>query len=131
MNKITLVTLGVKDIDASKKFYMNLGFEVNEAETETNIVIFKTGETTFSLYGINQLAEDINSKAPPLIRSGFNGMALAYNTSSIAEVDELYEKVVNFGAHTESEPCEVFWGGGYHFYFQDFDGYYWEVAYAY
>jgi len=130
MNKITLVTLGVKDIEASKKFYMNLGFEVNEAETETNIVIFKTGETTFSLYGVKQLAEDINAESPPQITKGFNGMALAYNTSSKVEVDELYAKVVALGAHTEAEPCEVFWGG-YHFYFQDFDGYYWEVAYAY
>ena len=66
MNKITLVTLGVKDIEVSKKFYTSLGFEINEAETGSNIVYFKTGETTFSLYGINQLAEDINAKKAPV-----------------------------------------------------------------
>ena len=45
------------------------------------------------------------------------------------EVDKTIELVKNAGGVIVKEPQEVFWGG-YHAYFADLDGYYWEVAWG-
>ncbi|MCL1800213.1 MAG: VOC family protein [Promicromonosporaceae bacterium] len=130
MNKITLVTLGVNDLASSTRFYQQLGFDLNAKESDDNISIFNTDGTTFSLYPIHQLAADVNVDDPPPVSTGFSGIALAYNTSSKESVDDLYAKLSAIGGNVVSPPSEVFWGG-YHFYFTDLDGHYWEVAYVY
>jgi len=66
---------------------------------------------------------------PPSIRTGFSGITLAYNVSTKDEVHEIIELARKAGAKIEKEPKEVFWGG-YHAYFSDPDGYYWEIAYS-
>lgn len=45
------------------------------------------------------------------------------------EVDEFMELVEKQGGRIAKKPQTVFWGG-YSGYFQDADGYYWEVAYS-
>ena len=62
-------------------------------------------------------------ESPP----GFGGSALAYNTRSEAEVDELLAHAVACGATLKKPGQKVFWGG-YAGYFADPDGHLWEVA---
>ena len=54
---------------------------------------------------------------------------MAYNVESKEEVDKTIELVKRAGGVIVKEPQEVFWGG-YHAYFADLDGYYWEVAWG-
>jgi hypothetical protein len=54
---------------------------------------------------------------------------LAYNVERKEEVDEVIALARSAGARIVKEPRDVFWGG-YHAYFADPDGYYWEVAWG-
>ena len=130
MDRITLITLVVANLLKSKDFYIGLGFTLDSEESDNSIAIFRTEGTKFSLYPIEKLAMDINEDNPPTIINGFSGIALAYNTTSKENVDKLFSKVKELGGVVQCEPQEVFWGG-YHFYFRDLDGHYWEIAYAY
>ncbi|MFJ7889835.1 VOC family protein [Lysinibacillus xylanilyticus] len=132
MNRLNLITLGVKDMVESLRFYREgLGFEVIVYGEETNpdVIFFNNGGTKISLFPIDRLVKDINEANPPAIGSGFNGITLAYNGKSKEEVDQVFELAKNAGAEIAKEPETVFWGG-YSGYFQDPDGYYWEVAYG-
>ncbi len=129
MNKITVICLGVKDMEASIRFYRDgLGFSTDEKENDPKVVFFNTTGTKFELYPLNLLAEDINENNPPKIATGFAGITLAYNVKSEIEVQETMKLAKAAGAIIAKEPQKVFWGG-YSGYFMDINGYYWEVAY--
>lgn len=132
MNRLNLITLGVKDMVESLRFYREgLGFEVIVYGEETNpdVIFFNNGGTKISLFPIDRLAKDINEANPPAIGNGFNGMTLAYNGKSKEEVDQVFDLAKEAGPSIVKEPETVFWGG-YSGYFQDLNGYYWEVAYG-
>jgi uncharacterized glyoxalase superfamily protein PhnB len=80
------------------------------------------------LYPLSLLSQDISEENPPEIANGFAGITLAYNVKSEDEVVRIIELARKAGATVTKEPQKVFWGG-YHAYFADPDGYYWEVAY--
>ena len=128
MNRINVIALGVKEMRASLRFYLKLGFQTNETADEPKVVFFSTTGTKFELYPLDLLAQDINESNPPEIGKGFGGKTLAYNVKSEQEVHEIIELARKAGATIAKEPQKVFWGG-YHAYFADPDGYYWEVAY--
>lgn len=116
----------------SLRFYRDgLGFEVIVYGEETNpdVIFFNNGGTKISLFPIERLVKDINEANPPVIGNGFNGITLAYNGKSKEEVDQVFELAKNAGAEIVKESETVFWGG-YSGYFQDSNGYYWEVAYG-
>ncbi len=129
MNRISIICLGVRNMEKSIKFYRDgLGFDTNEESNNPAVIFFNTTGTKFELYPIIRLAEDINASIPPQIGTGFSGITLAYNVNSKEKVHEIIEQARGAGAKIEKEPQEVFWGG-YSSYFSDPDGYYWEVAY--
>jgi len=132
MNRLNLVTLGVKDMIKSLRFYRDgLGFEVfvygNDADPD--VIFFNNGGTKISLFPIDRLVQDIDEDNPPVISNGFSGFTLAYNGKSKEEVDEIFVLAKKAGAKIVKEPETVFWGG-YSGYFQDPNGYYWEVAFG-
>ncbi|SCS64880.1 VOC family protein [Staphylococcus caeli] len=132
MNRINLITLGVKDLKASLQFYKNIGFKTTNKETDDNlaIVFFNNSGTKLELFPINELAKDINPENPPTIATGgFIGITLAYNAKSKSEVDDILGNVERFGA-TIVKPAQALDWGGYGGYFTDLDGYYWEVAFG-
>ncbi|MCR6524197.1 VOC family protein [Lysinibacillus capsici] len=132
MNRLNLITLGVKDMVESLNFYREgLGFEVVVYGEETNpdVMFFNNGGTKISLFPIERLVKDINESNPPEISQGFGGITLAYNGKSKEEVDRVFALAKRSGAKIIKEPVTVFWGG-YSGYFQDPNGYYWEVAYG-
>lgn len=129
MNRINLITLGVKDMAASLKFYRDgMGFVTSVKEQQPKIVFFNNNGTKLALYPIEELAKDIDEQHPPA-RAGFSSLTLAYNAKSLKEVDDVMNKAAKAGAEIVKPPQRVFWGG-YSGYFRDLDGYYWEVAYA-
>lgn len=132
MNRLNLVTLGVKDMKESLRFYRDgLGFDVKVYGDESNpeVIFFNNNGTKISLFPIENLAKDINEENPPTIGQGFGGITLAYNGKSKTEVDEVFQLAEKAGAKIVKKPETVFWGG-YSGYFQDPNGYYWEVAYG-
>ena len=130
MNKITCICLGVRDMERAVKFYRDsLGFETEEKNNNPDVIFFNTPGTKFELYPLELLAKDINGEEPPQISSGFSGITLAYNVENKEDVDKVIEKARSAGARIAKEPQTVFWGG-YHAYFADLDGYYWEVAWG-
>ena len=130
MNKITCICLGVRSMECAITFYRDkLGFHTDCKENNPAVCFFDTPGTKFELYPLSLLAEDINPADPPVIGQGFSGITLAYNVDCREKVDEVIELVRNAGGVIVKEPQEVFWGG-YHAYFADLDGYYWEVAWG-
>ncbi|MGE7625194.1 VOC family protein [Viridibacillus sp. NPDC096237] len=132
MNRLNLITLGVRDMIKSLHFYREgLGFEVFVYGNDANpdVIFFNNQGTKISLFPIDRLVQDINEDTPPAIGNGFNGFTLAYNGKSKEEVDEIFVLAQKAGAKIVKEPETVFWGG-YSGYFQDPNGFYWEVAYG-
>jgi predicted lactoylglutathione lyase len=126
--RISIITLGVADLQHSYNFYHNgLGFP-STSKLESGIIFFQTGGVCLALYPLEKLAEDL---APALIedRNGFSGITLAHNTKTQQEVDAILELAVQHGGKLEKKAQKVFWGG-YSGYFSDPDGHLWEVAYA-
>lgn len=130
MNRINLITLGVRDMEKSRSFYQNLlGFTTPNDEPNPAVVFFSNQGTKLALYPLEKLALDIDEANPPSLAGGFAGVTLAYNAKSQAEADLIFERVEALGGTIAKHPQVVFWGG-YSGYFRDPDGYYWEVAYA-
>ncbi|MBC9943840.1 VOC family protein [Leucobacter sp. cx-328] len=133
LNRINLICLGVADVIRSREFYRDgLGFETPNNEAEPAVVFFNNRGTKLELFQREALAADINAADPPQLSdstAAFNGITLAYNAKSEAEVDALFAKIESIGGSIAKAPERVFWGG-YSGYFRDPDGYHWEVAYA-
>jgi len=124
--KISLVTLGVDDLDRATRFYgEGLGLPRHEFDGG-GISFFSLEGTWLALYPRAELVKDIGLSEP--VQFGFSGITLAHNVASKPEVDAVLEKAVAAGAKLVKPAQEVFWGG-YSGYFQDTEGHYWEVAY--
>ncbi|PJZ51402.1 VOC family protein [Leptospira adleri] len=121
--RINIITLGVENLEKALRFYQEgLGFP--KMEFEGDIAFFTLNGTWFALYPWEELAKDIGI---PSKGTGFRGFTLAYNGTSKKEVDEVIAKAEKAGAKIVKRPQDVFWGG-YSGYFEDPEGYYWEVA---
>ena len=88
MNHIHIITLGVKDINRSLKFYRELGFQTSVREENPAIVFFQNGGPTLALCPRDGLAEDISQGNPPP-GEGFGGITLAYVAREQDEVDRI------------------------------------------
>jgi catechol 2,3-dioxygenase-like lactoylglutathione lyase family enzyme len=121
--KISVITLGVKDLQASLKFYCDgLGF-APEGDTK-DIGILKMEGTWLSLYPRESLAKDATVSPEG---SGFHGFTISHNVKSKKEVDEVLALAVKAGAKLVKPGQDAFWGG-YSGYFADSDDFLWEVA---
>src|SRR5688572_19286597 len=104
--RISLITLGVADLDRSRSFYEQLGWRGDEVE-ET--VFFQAGGQAVVLWGRDKVAADAG-----LVDDGtctFGGVVLAHNVSSRDEVDRVVTAAKDAGATVTKEPAETFYGG--------------------
>ena len=121
--RVSIITLGVKDLNQSREFYERMGWRRSMANNE-DTVFFQLRGVALALYPRKELAKDANV---PGDGSGFSGMTLAYNTRSKEDVDRILDEARAAGAKLLKPASEAFWGG-YSGYFADPDGYAWEVA---
>ena len=121
--RVSIITLGVANLQRSREFYEGLGWRRAMIQTE-GIVFFQAGGMALALFPRDELAKDANI-APD--GSGFKGISLAYNARNRAEVNSVLEDAEAAGAILLKPAQEAVWGG-YSGYFSDPDGFLWEVA---
>lgn len=126
---LSLVTLGVADLQRSTAFYEALGWQRSSASVEGSVTFFELGNVVLSVYGLAALADDaLQATSHPAGAPGaFRGFTLGLNVGSTADVDRVYAEWVAAGAVPVKEPVSVFWGG-YSSYVADPDGHLWEIA---
>ena len=120
--RLSLVTLGVRDLARSRAFYEALGWKTGASPAD-DVVFFQTGGMIVALWGRDQLAEDSGVDDG----GGWGGVTLALNVRSPVEVDAVIEEARAAGARIARAGAETFWGG-YSALFVDPDGHPWEVA---
>ena len=120
--RVSLVTLGVRDLAKARAFYEALGWRSGAAPAD-NVVFFQAGGLVVALWGRAELAEDSTVEDA----GGWGGITLAYNVSSPGEVDAVIEEARAAGATIGREPAATFWGG-YSAVFLDPEGHPWEIA---
>jgi len=120
--RVSLVTLGVRDLDAARLFYEALGWRPAPRPAE-GVVFFQAGPMVVALWSREQLAED----STVVDGGGWGGVTLAYNVASPAEVDAVIDEARTAGATIGREPAPTSWGG-YSGVFVDPDGHPWEIA---
>ena len=120
--RVSLVTLGVADLERARRFYESLGWR-SDSEPGADVIFFQAGGLVFGLWGRAQLAEDSGVDDP----GGFGGITLAYNVRSPEEVDATLAEAEQAGAGIVRPGAPTFWGG-YSGVFHDPDGHPWEIA---
>ncbi len=126
--RISIITLGVSDLERSYRFYHEGMRFPTTGNIESGIIFFQTGGVCLALYPLDKLAEDV-SPTQSSERGKFSGITLAHNTSFKEQVEDILALAEKSGGKIEKPAQDVFWGG-YSGYFSDPDGYLWEVAYA-
>ena len=119
--RLSLVTLGVSDLDRAREFYEGLGWQ--RGDDNDDVVFFQTGGLIVGLWDRTALAEDSAVEDS----GGWGGVTLALNVRSPEEVDTVLEEARRAGAVIGRPGAETFWGG-YSGVFVDPDGHPWEVA---
>jgi catechol 2,3-dioxygenase-like lactoylglutathione lyase family enzyme len=123
--RISLITLGVADLQRAVAFYENVvGWKPEQSPP--GVVFFDLNGVVLALWPHDELAKDIGVAAagfPP-----YRGYSLAHNVRSEAEVDAIFARMQDHGATIHKHPQKAFWGG-YSGYFGDPDGHIWEIAY--
>lgn len=120
---ISLVTLGVSDVERSTQFYERLGWSRSGASVPGTSFIALEG-LVLALFGRADLAADaeVENTAP-----GFSGVTLALNQPTNEDVDRVLAEAVAAGARLVKPARKLEWGG-YGGYFADPDRHLWEVA---
>ncbi len=119
--RLSLITLGVSDIERALRFYSALGWSGESPDGE--VVFFQVGCMVLALWGRDKLAAD----SAVTDSGGWGGVSLAYNVDSPAGVDELLTQAQEAGASVGRVGAPTPWGG-YSGVFIDPDGHPWEVA---
>jgi uncharacterized protein len=128
--RISLITIGVDDLDKSLAFYRDgLGLEtqgVVGTEFEHGAVAFFDLEAglKLALWPRKSLAHDSGLSTGEPSATEFS---IGHNVASKEEVDAVMEQARKSGATIVKPPQDTFWGG-YAGYFQDPDGHLWEIA---
>ena len=121
--RVSLVTLGVRDLGRARAFYEALGWTTG-AEPGDDVVFFQAGCMVLALWGRDQLAADSGVDDD----GGWGGVTLAHNVRSAADVDGVMQEAEAAGAAITRAAAETFWGG-YSGAFTDPEGHAWEVAF--
>jgi uncharacterized protein len=128
---ITVITLGVDDLERSLKFYRDgLGFETEGIvgqEFEHGAVVFiqLSSALKLALWPRASISHDTGLALGPTTSA--TEFTLGHNVSSPEEVDQIMSQAKSAGANIVKPAHKTFWGGNSG-YFQDPDGHVWEVV---
>ena len=125
--RMSIVTLGVSDLERSRSFYEALGWELASSSVPGVIYWFRTADSYLGLFGHEALASDAGLAELPL--PSFRGFSLAINVESKEAVISAMDEAAEAGATILKPAQEVEEFDGFHGYFADPDGNAWEVAY--
>lgn len=120
--RVSLATLGVRDLARARAFYEGLGW-TTRAGPDDDVVFFQSGGMVLALWDRARLAEDSGVEDG----GGWGGVTLAHNVRSPEDVDAVVAEARRAGANVVREPAETFWGG-YSAAFTDPEGHAWEIA---
>jgi predicted lactoylglutathione lyase len=126
--RLTVVTLGVRDVAASAAFYERLGFVRRFRATGTEIAFFDAGGLVLALWDWSKLQADAGLPGTMAGRD-FRGSTLAWNCRDRDDVDRSFARALQAGgtALRHPEPTDY---GGYRGYFADPDEHVWEIVVA-
>jgi uncharacterized glyoxalase superfamily protein PhnB len=122
--RLSLVTLGVSDVERATNFYLALGFERSSASVDGEVSFFRMAGSVLAVYGREDLAADAGLVADG---SGFRGVSLSMNFDTVADVDRAFQAWAVAGATVLRSAAPTPWGG-YVGYVSDLDGHLWELA---
>jgi catechol 2,3-dioxygenase-like lactoylglutathione lyase family enzyme len=120
--RVSLITLGVRDLARARRFYEALGWKTGAAPDD-EVAFFQAGDMVLALWDRARLAEDSCVSDA----GGWGGVTLALNLESADAVDAVFEEARAAGAVIGREPDRRFWGG-YSAVIIDPDGHPWEIA---
>jgi catechol 2,3-dioxygenase-like lactoylglutathione lyase family enzyme len=122
--RITLITLGVADLDRSLAFYRDgLGWTLSSASVDGDVAFIQLNGVALALWSRTLLAED--ARLP--VDDGWGGITLAQNHASREAVDAAAAAAIRAGGTLLKPPEPTEWGG-YSGYVADPDGHPWELA---
>jgi uncharacterized protein len=120
--RVSLITLGVADLERARTFYEALGWQ-SPTDPGDGVAFFQSGGMIAALWSREALAEDSGFTDP----GGWGGVTLAHNVRSPADVDAVLAEAERAGATIARSGAATFWGG-YSGVFIDLDGHPWEIA---
>lgn len=120
--RVSLVTLGVADLDRAKRFYADWGWTVRA--DEKSIAFYQLNGLVLALFALSDLAADQDREADHL---GTGAITLAQNFATAEEVEDRFAAAILAGATVIKRPNATEWGG-YSGYIADPDGHVWELA---
>jgi uncharacterized protein len=128
--RLSLVTLGARDVPALRAFYERIGW-TTKSEAD-DFAAFPLGGAVLSLYDLETLTAESGDRDPTdaAVRAdpaAFKGFTLAINVDREEQVAEAIAAARDAGATILAEPVKREWGG-VSAYFADPEGNVWEVA---
>lgn len=124
--RVSLVTLGVSDLESSVAFYRDgLGWPKSGVGGD-EVAFFKTGGVVIALFPRASFAVDAGIDADTVDGGGFSRFSFAHNVTEEEDVDAVLAEAAEAGATIVKEAQEIFFGR--HGFFADPDGFLWEVA---
>lgn len=121
--RLSLITLGVKDVPRAVAFYEALGWKGTTPDND--VFFFQLNGFIFALWGRAKLAED----SAVTDTGGWGGITLAHNVRARVDVDVVLSQAVAAGGTILRPGGETPWGG-YAGVFADPEGHAWEVAHG-
>jgi uncharacterized glyoxalase superfamily protein PhnB len=108
MPDLNAIGVVASDMGRSIAFYRLLGLDMPDTPGEGHVEATTANGTRLMLD-----SEEVMRSFRDWSRETGNQVALAFECSSPAEVDEVYARVTGGGFHGEKEPWDAFWGQRY------------------
>lgn len=120
--RISMITLGVKNMKKARVFYEALGWKASSVSDE-EITFFGLNSIVIGLYPLKHLLKDEKLEGTTPVPGA---ISLGYYTRTRSEIDEVLAMVSDAGGKVISPPFKAPWG--WVSYFSDLDGHIWEVS---
>jgi hypothetical protein len=126
--RLTVITLGVRDMKRAIAFYDRLGFVRKMKTTGDEVAFYYAGAMAIALYQTDKVADEAGVSREADSR-GFRGVTLAWNCSSPEEVEASLAHAIAAGGKPIKAAHRTGYGG-HAGYFADPDGHVWEIVQA-
>ena len=123
--RVSLITLGIRDLAKSRSFYEKLGWKAAACSNE-HIAFFQLHSQVLGLYPLDHLLADQDKSA---IQPVPGGITLGINVASKQQVDDYMQAVIDAGGRLIKAAAETPWGG-YTGYVADLDDHPWEFSWV-